>query len=134
MLLGILGGLLCVVIIVAWFVFIRMKILPDSNKIKYLHIVYNESIGDLLPDDYESKEFKVTVRHEIEIIRKHIGNLPVSKVPLVKSDILDDGPNWIINLYFSNGDFRYIIVDKKQISGKAAESSPLYKYLKNKYT
>ncbi len=87
-----------------------------------------------MPDDYEPKNFDITSENEIEVILDLIGNFPVSRVPLIKSDDTDNGPNWIINIYFKNGDFRFIPVDKTQILGKTIKSSQLYEYLRKKYT
>ena len=129
-----LSVLALLVAISAWFVLFKGKELPPINQIENIHIYYSEAIGDLLPDDYEPKEFKITDRKELEVILGLIGDAPISRVPLINSDVMDDGQNWMINVYFKDGGFRYIPVDKKQILGVASKESALYAYLKNNYT
>ena len=117
-----------------WFYFIKGHALPPASEIREISISYSENIGDLLPDDYDPKEFVLTNAEEISRVLEHLEDLPISRVPLIDSESTDDGPNWILNIYFENGDFRFISVDKKHISGSAIKNSELYQYLKGQYT
>ncbi len=118
----------------AWFHFIKGHTLPPASEIREISISFNESIGDLLPDDYDSKEFVLTNAGEISRVLEHLEGVPVSRIPLIDSDSTDEGPNWILNIYFENGDFRFVTVDKKHVSGSTIKNSGLYQYLKAHYT
>ncbi len=114
--------------------FLKAEDIPPAKAISEIIIVYNAKIGDLLPDDHDSHEFKITDQNEIEAIHALVGNQKITKQPIIDSKIMDTGQNWIINIYFGNGGYRYIYVDKKQISGNPHSNSKLYIHLKENYT
>jgi hypothetical protein len=117
-----------------WFYFIKGHALPPATDIREISIVYSENIGDLLPDDYDSKEFVLKNVDEISLVLEHLEGVPISRVPLIDSDDTDEGPNWILNIYFKNGELRFITVDKEHVSGDVMKNSALYQYLRNHYT
>lgn len=119
-------------IVSAIFLF-KGKELQESSHIKQISVVYNEALADLLPDDHEPKEFIITEKKEIDIIREKMGNLTIAKIQTVNSEDMDVGKNWIVNIYYHNGDFTYFNVDVKQVAGNKEESSKLYNYLLKKY-
>ena len=108
--------------------------MPPAADIREISIVYNENIGDLLPDDYEPKEFVLKNVDEMSRLLEHLEGVLISRIPLVDSDDTDDGPNWILNLYFKGGEFRFITVDREHVSGDAIENSALYQHLNKHYT
>lgn len=114
-----------------WYEFLYAKVLPPTDQIKSIVIYYSES-----DDDYEPKEFKLSDENDIANVRDLIGDIPISKLPLIDSEQMDSRQSWIINIYFKDAesDFRYIAVDKKQVSGTLIDSSPLYEFLRKKYT
>ena len=118
----------------AWFHFIKAHALPPASEVREIAISFNENIGDLLPDDYESKEFELTTHEEISRVLEHLQGIPVSQIPLIDSDTMDEGPNWILNIYFKDGGFRFVTVDKEHVSGSAIKNSKLYQYLRDHYT
>ena len=117
-----------------WFYFIKGHPLPPAGEIREISIVYNENIGDLLPDDYDPKEFVLKNADEISRVLEHLEGVLISRVPLIDSDDTDDGPNWILNIYFEDGEFRFITVDKEHVSGELIKNSALYQYLRDHYT
>ena len=117
-----------------WFYFIKGHPLPPAADIREISIVYSENIGDLLPDDYDSKEFVLKNVDEISRVLEHLEGVPISRVPLIDSDDTDEGPNWILNIYFEDGGFRFITVDKEHVSGDVIKNSAIYQYLRNHYT
>ncbi len=132
--LGIVAAMIALGLGWAWFHFIKGHALPPAREIREVVISFNENIGDLLPDDYESKEFALSSAEEISRILEHLDGVPVSRIPLIDSDSTDEGPNWILNICFENGDFRFVTVDKMHVSGSAIKNSKLYQYLKDHYT
>lgn len=118
----------------AWFYFIKGHALPPATEIREISISYNENIGDLLPDDYDSKEFVLKNVDEISRMLENLEGFPISRLPLIDSENMDEGPNWILNVYFENGEFRFISVDKNHVSGIVFKNSELYQYLKGHYT
>lgn len=117
-----------------WFYFLKGHALPPATEIREIAISYNENIGDLLPDDYDSKEFVLKDVEEISRVLENLGGIPISRIPLIDSESTDEGPNWILNIYFENGEFRFISVDRKHVSGNVIKNSALYQYLKDHYT
>jgi hypothetical protein len=116
-----------------WFHFIKGQALPPASDVREIVIYYSENIGDLLPDDYDPKEFVLKNVEEIGPVLKNLEGIPISRVPLIDSENMDEGPNWILSIYFENGDFRFITVDKKHVSGSVTKNSMLYQYLKDHY-
>ena len=117
-----------------WFFFIKGHALPSESEIREITIIYSENIGDLLPDDYDPKEFVLRSAEEISRLLEHLEGVPISRIPLIDSESTDEGPNWILNIFFENGDFRFVSVDKKHVAGSAIKNSELYQYLKGHYT
>ncbi len=117
-----------------WFYFIKGHALPPATEVSEISISYNENIGDLLPDDYDSKEFVLKSADEISRVLQYLEGVPISRLPLIDSENMDEGPNWILNIYFKNGEFRFVSVDKKYVSGNASKNSELYQYLRGHYT
>ncbi|MCH9693779.1 MAG: hypothetical protein K0U72_04645 [Gammaproteobacteria bacterium] len=117
-----------------WFYFIRGQTLPPASDVREIAIYYSENIGDLLPDEYQPKEFVLKNAEEIGQVIKRLEGILISRVPLMDSDDMDEGPNWILNIYFENGGFRFITVDKKHVSGSVNKNSMLYQYLNDHYT
>ena len=132
--LGVLGTTVLLGLGWGWFHFIKGQPLPPAADIREITIVYSETIGDLLPDDYESKEFVLRDVDEISRVLKHLEGVPIGRVPMIDSDDMDEGPNWILNIHFKDGGFRFITVDKKHVSGDVTIDSALYQYLRNHYT
>lgn len=118
----------------AWFYFIKGHALPPASEIREISIYYSENIGDLLPDDNDPKEFVLTNAEEIRRILGKLEGMPISRISLVDGDKVDEGPNWILNIHFKNGQFRFIDVDKNHVSGNDSKNSGLYQYLKGHYT
>lgn len=116
-----------------WFHFIKGRPLPPAADIHEISIIYSENTGDLLPADYEPKEFVLKNVDEISRVLEHLGGVPISRVPLMDSDDTDEGPNWILNIYFEDGGFRFITVDKMHVAGEIIRDSALYQYLRNHY-
>ena len=121
------------VVLILWRLFSK-EVLPPENEIEEIVVFYNEAVGGLLPDAHEPKEFKIVDFGEIRKIRTLIGTRKIAKQPLMNSDEMDVGPNWVINIFLKSGSFRYIAVDKKQVSGVPAPSSELYQHLRKNYT
>jgi len=117
-----------------WYHFIKGHALPPAAEIREISIYYSENIGDLLPDDYEPKEFVLKNVEEISRVLENLEGVPISPLPLIDSDNMDEGPNWILNIYFENGEFIFVSVDKKHVSGIVIKNSELYQYLKGHYT
>jgi hypothetical protein len=117
-----------------WFYFIKGHVLPPATEIREISISYNENIGDLLPDDYDSKEFVLKSAEEIIRVLEKLEGVPISRVPLINGENMVQGPNWILNIYFENGEFRFICVDKEYVSGNIFKNSELYQYLKGHYS
>lgn len=117
-----------------WFYFIKGHALPPATDIREISISYSENIGDLLPDDYDPKEFVLKNVEEISQVLENLEGIPISRIPLIDSENMDEGPNWILNIYFENGEFRFISVDKKHVSGSVIKNSELYQHLKDHYT
>ncbi len=117
-----------------WLYFIKGHALPPASEIREISIYYSENIGDLLPDNYEPKEFVLTNAEEIRRILEKLEGIPISRNPLIDSDKVDEGPNWILNIYFEDGQFRFVSVDKQHVSGINSKNSELYQYLKRHYT
>ncbi|MDJ0701578.1 MAG: hypothetical protein QNJ07_17160 [Woeseiaceae bacterium] len=117
-----------------WFYFLKGHALPPATEIREISIVYSENIGDLLPDDYDPKEFVLKNVEEISRVLENLEGIPISRIPLIDSDNTDDGPNWILNIYYENGEFRFVTVDKEHVSGQVIKNSELYQYLKGHYT
>ena len=117
-----------------WFYFIKGHAMPPASEVREISICYSENVGDLLPDDHEPKEFELTNAEEIRRIVGKLEGIPISRMPLVDGDKVDQGPNWILNIYFQDRQFRFVGVDKKHVSGRDSKNSELYQYLKSHYT
>ena len=108
-----------------WFLFFTNKPLKSSEEIEKMVIFYNEKQADLLPDEYEQKEFILTSREEIQKLGDLLLGLPLPRQPLFDGEKMDEGENWLINIYFAK-EHRYIYVDKNI-------NASLYGYLKEHY-
>ena len=108
-----------------WFLFFSAKPLNSSSEIDKIVIFYNEKLADLLPIDNEPKEFRLTERKEIQELGDLLLDLALTRQPLFDSDNMDEGKNWLINIYFDH-DHRYLYVDKNI-------NASLYAYLNENY-
>ena len=114
--------------------FFRGAPLPSASAISKISIGYSDNTGELLPDDHEPKKYDVTDSLHLEKILEAIGDQLIAPMPLINSDDMDDGPGWILNVYFKDGGYRYIYVDKYLVSGKKNPNSSVYQYLKLHYS
>lgn len=108
-----------------WFLFFTNKPLKSSEQIDKMVIFYNEKQADLLPDEYEQKKFRLTGKEEIQKLGDLLLGLPLPRQPLFDSKNMDEGENWLINIYFAK-EHRYIYVDKNI-------NASLYGYLRTHY-
>ena len=108
--------------------------MPPASEVREITIFYSENAEELLPDDYEPKEFMLKTAEEIRPIIEKLEGIPISRIPLVDGDDADEGPNWILNLHFRNRQFRFLTVDRKQVSGNAIDSSEIFRYLREHFT
>lgn len=108
-----------------WFLFFTNKPLKSSEEIDKMVIFYNEKQADLLPDEYEQKKFRLTGKEEIQKLGDLLLGLPLPRQPLFDSKNMDEGENWLINIYFAK-EHRYIYVDKNI-------NASLYGYLRTHY-
>lgn len=108
-----------------WFLFFTNKPLKSSEEIDKMVIFYNEKQADLLPDEYEQKKFRLTGKEEIQKLGDLLLGLPLPRQPLFDSENMDEGENWLINIYFAK-EHRYIYVDKNI-------NASLYGYLRTHY-
>lgn len=108
-----------------WFLFFTNKPLKSSEQIDKMVIFYNEKQADLLPDVYEQKKFRLTGKEEIQKLGDLLLGLPLPRQPLFDSKNMDEGENWLINIYFAK-EHRYIYVDKNI-------NASLYGYLRTHY-
>lgn len=108
-----------------WFLFFTNKPLKSSEEIDKMVIFYNEKQADLLPDVYEQKKFRLTGKEEIQKLGDLLLGLPLPRQPLFDSENMDEGENWLINIYFAK-EHRYIYVDKNI-------NASLYGYLRTHY-
>ena len=108
-----------------WFLFFTNKPLKSSEEIEKMVIFYNEKQADLLPDEYEQKEFILTSREDIQKLGDLLLRLPLARQPLFDVEKMDEGENWLINIYFAK-EHRYIYVDKNI-------NASLYGYLRTHY-
>lgn len=108
-----------------WFLFFTNKPLKSSEEIDKMVIFYNEKQADLLPDVYEQKKFRLTGKEEIQKLGDLLLGLPLPRQPLFDSKNMDEGENWLINIYFAK-EHRYIYVDKNI-------NASLYGYLRTHY-
>jgi len=99
--------------------------LKSSEQIDKMVIFYNEKQADLLPDEYEQKKFRLTGKEEIQKLGDLLLGLPLPRQPLFDSENMDEGENWLINIYFAK-EHRYIYVDKNI-------NASLYGYLRTHY-
>jgi len=109
----------------SWFLFFSTKPLKSSSQIDKIVIFYNEKLADLLPDNYEKKEFRLTDKKEIQTLGDLLLGFPLAREPLFDSENMDDGENWLLNIYFDTN-HRYLYVDKNI-------NSSLYEYLNENY-
>ena len=100
-----------------WFLFFSAKPLKSSSEIDKIVIFYNEQ--------NDSKEFRLTEKKEIQELGDLLLDLPLTRQPLFDSDNMDEGENWLINIYFDRN-HRYLYVDKNI-------NSSLYEYLNANY-
>jgi hypothetical protein len=131
---GVISVLAFVLIGSGWFYFIKGHPLSAAIEIREISISYSENIGDLLPDDYDPKEFTLRKPDEINRILEILGDVPISRMPLIDSNEIDEGPGWMLNVYFENGDYRYISIDKNHVSGKIIKNSKIFRFLNDNYT
>jgi len=100
-----------------WFLFFSIKPLKSASKIDKIVIFYN--------DNYEKKKFRLTERKEIQTLGDLLLDFPLARQPLFDSENMDDGENWLLNIYFDTN-HRYLYVDKNI-------NSSLYEYLNENY-
>ena len=131
-------GFICTVFILSalWGLnhFFRGAPLPSANDIAKISIGYSDNTSELLPDDHEPKMYDVTDSLQLERILEAIGDQLIAPMPLINSDDMDDGPGWMLNVYFKDGGYRYIYVDKYLVSSKKSPNSRVYQFLKLHYT
>ena len=96
--------------------------LPPSSEIKSFYIVYSNG------DDLGESNYEISDPILISELRDIIGSLPVARLP-IPSEEIPDGPHeqWMINIFFKNGDQRYIPVFKNEPNEK------IYEYIKKNY-
>ena len=106
---------------VAYF-YLNGNSLPPSSEIKSFYIVYSNG------DDLGESNYEISDPISISELRDIIGNLPVARLP-IPSEEIPDAPHeqWMINIFFKNGDQRYISVFKNQPNEK------IYEYIKKNY-
>ena len=96
--------------------------LPLASEIKSFHIVYSDG------DDIGESDYEISDLSKISELRNIIGDLQVPRLPIPSKEIPDEPhEQWMINIYFKNGDQRYIPVFKDEPNNK------IYEYLKEKY-
>ena len=108
-----------------WFLFFTNKPLKSSEEIDKIVIFYNEKEAHLLPDEYEQKEFILTNKEDIQKLGDLLLGLPLAPQPLFDGENMDEGENWLINIYFAK-EHRYIYVDKNI-------NASLYGYFRTHY-
>ena len=113
----ILGG-----VVYAAYFFLNGKPLPPAGEIKSFYIVYSDG------DDIGKLNFEVEDTIKISQLRNVIGDLLVSKLPISTQEMPNGShEQWMINVFFKNGDQRYIPVFKGEPNNK------IYEYLKENY-
>ena len=114
---AILGG-----VVYAAYFFLYGNSLPHESEIESFYIVYSEG------RDIGTSEFEIKDPIKISELRNIIGDLRVPRLPIPTQEIPDESnEQWMINIFFNNGDQRYIPVYKGEPNNR------IYEFFKENY-